>query len=143
MADLRESAGLQHIELVGFFPVDGPFSTATASNFRFPQTILLRCPGLDRPPLVGGINGVADCCFLGDCINAGRMASSGKPSGSAAVLFHCPRHTALSVAHSLAASLVEGYKSPPPNVIHQGAWPGCKAVPLRIWRGNVSERSMM
>src|SRR4051794_38304005 len=37
MADLRESAGLQQVELVGFFPVDGPFSTTTASSFRFPQ----------------------------------------------------------------------------------------------------------
>jgi hypothetical protein len=81
-------------------------------NGGFPQIILLRCPGLNRPPLVGGIDGVADCCFLGDCINAGRRASSGKPSGSAAVLFHCPRNTALSVAHSLAASLSKGISHP-------------------------------
>ena len=110
----RESVGLQQLELVGVLAADGPFSTTTASNFRFPQIILLRCPGLNRPPLVGGIDGVADCCFLGDCINAGRRASSGKPSGSAAVLFYCPRHTALSVAHSLAASLVEGYNTNSP-----------------------------
>jgi hypothetical protein len=37
VADLREFAGLQQLELVGFFPVDGPFSTTTASNFRFSQ----------------------------------------------------------------------------------------------------------
>jgi hypothetical protein len=37
MADLRESADLQQLESVGFFSVDGPFSTTTASNFRFPS----------------------------------------------------------------------------------------------------------
>jgi hypothetical protein len=48
------------------------------------QIVLLGGPDLDGPPVVCGIDGVACCRLLGDRVNAGSRASSGKPPGSRA-----------------------------------------------------------